>query len=317
MTIPLQYLVSAAAAKGRVVLYTIGDNEVTDCHRHASWNKPADIYSASAARNFFVTSLNLNSGRDLTGAYHARQHVKNATIPGTANALRYSCDFDKYVAFDWFAAITMEVPGSFYYLADETASYAKQNVVDPLAGRFWMHLNAIECALEWLEMSAARASSTGKRVLFVTFQALFYTDQGTTAASNKGIGTYYSAQTLLSRTLQYANSSYSQPYQPLFAKLTSLGIRYPSLQFVVVHSDGHKLSMNRMNPTLANQGLDPGKLFSNHNVMLHMVEGDSKALTMYSKFIVSGTDFYPVTYQQRWSKAAYDTVPLGHSRIPY
>jgi hypothetical protein len=48
-----------------------------------------------------------------------------------------------------------------------------------------------------------------------------------------------------------------------------------------------------------------------------MVEGDSKGLTMYSKFTVDPSQFYPVTHQQRWSRSAYNTPPLGHSRIAY
>lgn len=317
MTRPVHYLKSVAKVNKRLLLYAPGDNEISDCHRLKSLNQAADIYSASAARQFFVSNLRLNTGRDVTGTYGVRAHAMNGTIPGAPDGRTYSCDFDKYVSFDNFAVATLEVPGGHWYLEDESNEYPDQDSVDPLSDRFWMYMNARDCALDWLDTTAQLASAAGKRTLFLLFHAAFYGSQGSTALSNDGIGPFYSTSNMLNFTALYAGRSYSQPYQPLFAKLTELGLKYPALQFVVVHADGHKVSMNRLNPTLTNQGLEAGKLFSNHNVMVHMVEGDSKGLTMYSKFTVDSTQFYPVTHQQRWSKAAYDTPPLGHSRIAY
>lgn len=317
MTKPIHFLRKRARATGRLVLYAPGDNEINDCHRMASRNKPADIYSAVEARQFVIGSLALINGRDITGRYGVQQHIMNGTVPGSPD-MRYKCEFDKYAAFDHFAVATLEVPGAHWYLEDETADNPRQNDVDPLSERIWMYLNARDCALDWLDVSAARAAAAGKRVLFVLFHGMFYTSDGSAALRNSGIGPYYDTENLERLTERYTGNKYSQPYQPLFAKLTRLGLQYPRMQFVVVHSDGHKISMNRLNPTLVNTGLDPnGRLYSNHNVMVHMVEGDSKGLTMYSKFTVDPSQFYPVTHQQRWSRAAYNTPPLGHSRIAY
>ena len=82
----------------------------------------------------------------------------------------------------------------------------------------------------------------------------------------------------------------------------------------VVHSDAHRFSQIRMNPSLDNL---KSKTFSHHNLMIHQIEGASRALTMYSKFTVDKDSFQPVTLKQEWSQAAYDQVPIGHTWVPY
>jgi len=85
----------------------------------------------------------------------------------------------------------------------------------------------------------------------------------------------------------------------------------------VVHSDAHKLQTFRLNPGKHNTGLVGDQLKSHHNLMTVQVEGTSRALTMYSRFLVDASSFQPVTHKQEWSQSAYNIEPLGHSWIPY
>ena len=322
---PLLFLRNQAKKNGRLALYAPGDNEVGDCHRHRSTNTPTEFTKAAQARQSLVSQLNLNSGKDLTGRYAITSHttgLHGTQIPGSTldnkPARFYSCDFDKYVNMDTFAIATLEVPGGNWFLEDErTDGYPQQDTADPLADRIWMYLNAKDCALEWLDQSAERANQNGKRALFVLFHGVFYNNGGSNVYDSNNIGSYYNPSNLEQYTQRYTGKKISKPYQPLFDKLTALGLQYPNLIIQVVHSDGHKLTENRLNPGANNQGLGPGKLFSNHNVMLRQVEGDARGLTMYARFTTHPTDFQPVTHQQKWSRAAYDIAPLGHSKLPY
>jgi hypothetical protein len=72
-----------------------------------------------------------------------------------------------------------------------------------------------------------------------------------------------------------------------------------------------------MNPGMNNRGNTGKKRSSNHNMMLHQVEGASRALTMFSKFTVDSNSFQPVTVKQEWSEAAFNLEPVGHSWKPY
>lgn len=126
MTQSLHKLIDAGKWHNTLVLYAPGDNELNDCHRHAS--APPDrqvasqIVKASDARDFLIKDLNINSGTDLTGRYYVDQHnmcgkTNLATCFETDAPCRsYSCDFDKYVEFDDFAIATLEVMGSHWYL---------------------------------------------------------------------------------------------------------------------------------------------------------------------------------------------------------
>lgn len=315
ITKPLLYLKEKAFEKNKLVLYTPGDNEMGDCHRHLSTNKPSEFLKATDVRKFLIANLTLRSGADVTGRFAVTNHFdKNGPIPGSNNLYSYDCAFDKYLELDNFGVGTVEIPGSFWYLQDERSTLPKQDTADPLAGRLWMYLNAKDCALEWMDKTAQKASASGKKALFFLFQAVFYSSSGSTVLNNAGIGTYYNTANLKARTKSYTGTEIGNPYQPLFDKLTTLGLQYPNMMFYVVHSDGHKLSINRLNGGLNNK---QGNLVTNHNVMVHQVDGDSRGLTMYSRFTVSATDFQPVIHQQQWSREAFDISPLGHSRVPY
>lgn len=125
MTYAVHSLIRAGKDHDTLVLYAPGDNELNDCHRHASAPEndrvPSQIVKAVDARDFLLSDLNVNSKMDLTGTYPVQQHTKHeanlATCLETDESCRpYSCDFDKYVEFDDFAVATLEVIGSHWYL---------------------------------------------------------------------------------------------------------------------------------------------------------------------------------------------------------
>lgn len=124
------------------MMYAVGDNELNDCHRDFSTGRAADFYKASDARAYLISEFGLSRATDLTGAFPVTHH----TGPGL------SCDFDKYLEMEDYAVVTLEVMGSQWYLRDETGGkYTKQNIIDPLAGRFAMYTNAKDCALSFIE----------------------------------------------------------------------------------------------------------------------------------------------------------------------
>ena len=190
--------------------------------------------------------------------------------------------------------------GSSWYLGDESSQYPNQNIVDPFAGRIPMYMNAKNCTLTWIEESARRASIGNKRALFFMMQASFYVDFGERAFGGA----------------PFVGSE--RPFDSLFAKLTATALSYPRIMFYVVHADVHRFATVRMNPTKSNSGiLGSNAYYSHHNLMIHSVEGHSRALTMYTKFTVDNVSFQPVTLKEEWSQAAYNQVPLGHTATVY
>jgi hypothetical protein len=320
MTGPLKTLAAAAAKYGTMALYSVGDNELNDCHRDGSKVPPkaTDFYKAADARAFLISDMSLNNGKDLTGAFDVAQHTLAGTIPGTSSP--YTCDFDKYVETDTYAVATLEVMGSFWYLADQTArTYVNQNTVDPLEGRLSMYLNAKDCAIDWITQSAAKASAKGLKAVFLTMQAAFHGPDIEGALVGpylgvNGVGQYYNATNLAKITKDLTGTAISEPFQPLYDHLTKTAFAYPDIMFYVIHADNHFLQEIRMNSVTNNNGTN---IFSHHNLMVLQVEGDSRALSMYSKIDVYPTDFQPVDVRQVWSRAAYDQVPVGHNYYRY
>ena len=160
-----------------------------------------------------------------------------------------------------------------------------------MAKRLPLYLNAKDCALEWIEESAKKAQSTGKSALFFMLHASFYGANGRRPIGNSGIGEYYKDRLWNFTKRHTPKSPVRKPYVPLFRKLTEVALTYPELSFHVVHSDAHEFRTVRMNPHLHNS---PRTIHSNHNLMIHMVEGNSRALTMYSRFTVDPTKFQPI-----------------------
>ena len=196
--------------------------------------------------------------------------------------------------------------------------YPYQDETDPLSGRLPLFLQAKDCGLEWIEESAASASTSGLRALFFLFHATFYGGSGKAPLGSNSVGQYYNRDNLKKYTQKLYDDPgdvVDRPYKPLFDKLTATAKAHPNLMFYVVHSDAHRYLTIRMNPTMNNKG--EGQIESHHNMMIHQVEGASRSLTMYSKFTVDKDSFQPVTLKQEWSEAAYNTVPYGHSWIPY
>jgi hypothetical protein len=145
ITKSLSTMVQHGKKQGTMVLYAPGDNELSDCHRSfsgiresrlllvrnasslLSWpsssSSSVSIFKAADARRVLIDDLQLNSGKDLTQTYHVLNHdmslqVNSATCDASdRNCQTYSCDFDKYVEVDSYAIATLEILGSFWYLA--------------------------------------------------------------------------------------------------------------------------------------------------------------------------------------------------------
>lgn len=192
-------------------------------------------------------------------------------------------------------------------------NYPYQDDVDPLADRLSLYVNAKDCAIEWIAETARRASESGKSALFFMLHASFYTKNGVSPVTSGAIGTYYNHVNLTRMTKALGNEV-SRPYFPLFDALAEVALEYPDLMFEVVHSDAHKFLSTRLLPQINNRGT---RIRSHHNMMIHQVEGASRALTMYSRFTVDPSKFQPVTLHQEWSRAAYEQEPTGHSWIGY
>lgn len=102
MTPAVHKLIDAGKRQNTLVLYAPGDNELNDCHRHASApverRVPSEIITAKDDRNFLVRDLNVISGQDLTGTYSIDQHEKSEVNRATcfekeeASFLSYTCD---------------------------------------------------------------------------------------------------------------------------------------------------------------------------------------------------------------------------------
>jgi len=325
MTDPLHILVDAAKAKGVAVMYGIGDNEMNDCHRDGSKSVPryADFYKAEDARRFVLDdmgmNLTVNFDRDVTGVFAAEGHKKNGTIPGTSKP--YSCDFDKLMVTEDAVVISLEIPGSNWFLADQTKSgYPNQNTVDPLADRLSMYLNAKDCALEWISYAAKKATAMGKKAVFIGFQAHFWSIDayggvyGPMPGASDGIGEYYNATNLAAITLALTGTAISEAFKPLYDHVAATAKAFPNLLIYTVNSDSHTWTEVRANSGLNNAGTT---INYNHNWMIHQIEGDSRGLTMYTKISVDASAFEPVQVNQVWSKKAFDTIPVGHTYYKY
>jgi len=236
MTLSVRILRSVAKRYGKVALYAPGDNEINDCHRHLSKLRAnetaveADIYAATDARSFLISNLKLANPTDLTQQFEVENHdTGDLAIPGTTQP--YNCRFNKYIELDHYAVATTEVVGSHWYLDDEREDgYPYQ---DSLRDRLFLYLNAKDCALEWIETSAAKASANGKRALFILFHAKFHDEFGNKHLGNNGIGDFFNTFNLKAYTREFGGEEIAFPYQPLFDKLTEVARRYVSFPFFV------------------------------------------------------------------------------------
>ena len=191
--------------------------------------------------------------------------------------------------------------------------YPNHDLVDPLSSRLPLYVNAKDCAVEWIAETAERAHSAGKRALFFLFHATFYHKNGLHAIPSGAIGEYYNRTNLQQMTAAIGNEV-ERPYYPLFDALRDTALRYPDLMFQIVHSDAHKYLSTRLLPQLNN---GPFRNRTHHNMMIHQVEGASRAVTMFSRFTVDASKLQPVTVHQEWSEAAMRTAPYGHTYVAY
>jgi len=191
--------------------------------------------------------------------------------------------------------------------------------VDPLADRLGMYLNAKDCAIEWISHAVNRANALGKKAVIIGMQAHFWVqDQygsvvGPVTGALDGIGEYYNATNLAAKTLALTGVAIAEPFKPLYDHLTAVAKANPNLLIQTVNADSHIWTDIRANSAVNN---NPG-IISNQNWMIHQTEGDSRALTMYSKLTVDADAFNPVQVNQIWSKKAFDTIPVGHTYYRY
>ena len=240
---------------GIPTLYTVGDNEVNDCHRAASKNQSAEFYVAKEARQLFIDTFYDDLTTDLTGTHPVMTQSEQ-------------CPFNVYTEVCGAAVVTIEVPGSQWYLADETEDRPQQNVVDPLIDRIDMYETAKNCTLSWLDQSLAMADAQNISAVLINYHAGFWTsEEGDSRTASFGQGIFssgFEGDIWNITTLGYL------PYQPLVDKLVELAEMYPNIVIYTVHADWHYFSM-----------LSPRRI---RNLVDVMVEGSAPGLTTYVKF---------------------------------
>jgi len=241
---------------------------VNDCHRAASAGKPADFYSAEAARQFLIDSFFQDRTTDLTGTLDV-------------DTMSAECPFHVFAEHCGTAVVTLEVPGSQWYLADETSKRPEQDNVDPVADRKVMHDRAKDCTLAWLETSFKKAHDRGLRAVIIAYHAGFWQNTGEFPGTyGEGISTYGLAGNVWNETtLGY------KPYQPLSDKLVELADAYPDIMVYTVHADWHFWHIQ--SPLKKKNMVDVG------------VEGSTAALTSYARLSIDTSNVLdPVTVKE-------------------
>eukprot|EP00971_Amphidinium_carterae_P336681 6473185-Amphidinium_carterae.1 len=240
-------------------LYTIGDNEAVDCFRN--YPEPQDFVTAQEARSWLISEYFSDTTTDLTGTLDVE----------TQSA---QCPFNVYVEKCGVAVVTLEVPGSYWYLHDESAKYPLQDDADPLADRKAMYDAAKDCALSWLDSSVAKAKAANLPGMLIFYHAAFWAASAANLGSGsdwggelytKGMGDYYSVEVL----------GY-HPYEPIAEKIVELVDANPNMQFVSGHADWHY--WRQQSPLKKANYLDV------------MVEGSTAGMTSYARFVVDTSE---------------------------
>ena len=242
---------------GTPTLYTVGDNEINDCHRAYSSGTPADYYVAEEARQAFVDVWFQDLTTDLTGTLAVETQSAD-------------CPFNVYVERCGAAVVTVEIPGSQWYLADETALRPLQNDIDPIADRIHMYNRAKDCTLAWLDDKLAVANATGLRAVLVNYHASFWLNAdsfGSELTTSNFGGDYWNMSTLG-----------HLPYQPISDKFFELADTYPHIAIYTVHADWHYYRV--MSP------------LKQRNLVDVMTDGSAEALTTYLKFTIDDSQFF-------------------------
>lgn len=249
---------------GTPTLYTVGDNEVNDCHRAYSAGTPAEFYVAEDARQAFIDTWFQDTTTDLTGTYPVETQSAD-------------CPFNVFVEECGAAVVTVEIPGSQWYLADERASRPLQDDIDPIADRIDMYNRAKDCTLAWLDEKVAYANSTGLKAILINYHASFWLNTNTfgdtLTTSNFG-GDIWNITTLG-----------HLPYQPIADKLIELAETFPNIVIMTVHADWHYYRI--MSPLRMTNLIDV------------MTDGSTAALTTYLKFSIDNDQYFdPITVKK-------------------
>lgn len=269
LEVPILKMMSA----GPPLLFTPSDNEVSDCHRAASDRDegtpaPADFYKAEDARTWWKDTFFQDTTKDLTG--------KLAVQTQSAD-----CPFNVYVEKCNVAVVTLEVPGSQFYLADESHRYFKQDEVDPIAQRKDMFTRANNCALSWVSDSVNKAKAAGLKTVFLCFHAAFWES---TTVYNGNFGKAYSTFRLRGNVHNETTIGHL-PYQPFGDKIIDAAQNNPDIMIYCLISDNHFFFMQ-----------SPDKI---KNLVVVMTEGDSRGIETFLRLTIDQADhFDPVTVKE-------------------
>ena len=216
----------AFKSQGIPALYTLGDNENNDCHRRASQGIPAEIYKATDARRWHVENYGIGGGKDLTGMLDV-------------DAQSDACPFNQYVEKCDAAVVTLEVPGTQWYLGDERAKYADQDTVDPLDDRVVLYTTTRDCALAWLDSSVEKAKAAGLHAMLIFYHASFWESSAAQLGSKDDFGsTLYGGSVYDSPEANSATGG-ENPYNALKEKLLQIAADNPDITFYTGHADHH------------------------------------------------------------------------------
>jgi hypothetical protein len=355
VTASVRYIAEQGNRTGSMVLYSPGDNELNDCHQHASaetsMQQPSDILRAADARDFIIQDLRLNSGKDLTGQYDVVNHdmsdrMNMATCDANgSNCMPYSCDFDKYVELDNYAIATLEVTGSHWYLDVSILSPSSSSFRQVVDNRLTHMVPSIRLIQQDERSGFPYQNSIdpleNRLAMYLNAKdcALDWVDYAArTAFQNKKKVVFF----LLHATF-YTNSGNEAMSNNglgdfygggnLFSNTSALGIPPVSTPYKPFFDKLYETSLlyptlmfqvvhsdsHRFSSVRLHSDLDNLKteLRSHHNVMIHQTEGYSRALTMFSRFTVDEGSFQPITLKQEWSQAAFDETPYGHVLVGY
>mmetsp|Transcript_20610 Transcript_20610/g.68080 ORF Transcript_20610/g.68080 Transcript_20610/m.68080 type:complete len:357 (+) Transcript_20610:73-1143(+) len=269
---PLRIMV----ATGTPTLYTLGDNEATDCHRMktrgdytadggstckddpCTYPRESQFYQAEAARTYMIEQFMTDTTTDLTGK-----------LPVTTQS--EECPFNTMVVVDKMLVAPIEMPGSNFGLSNE----ANMEFVDPYDSKekcatdackaTMSHLDmfhrANNCNMAWIEGAAFTAANFGLKAVIIPFHARWWTDP-----PNGGV-------------------MHEAAYGDFYSKMKNVTKANPDIMFYTVHADSHYWIT-----------FSPDAIENWVNVM---VEGSTRGLTSFGQFkFEEGNDFDPVSIKE-------------------
>jgi len=263
MAEPLRIMIRA----GTPALYTLGDNEATDCHRmlsrsdmtaqggvvghstFAQYPKAAEFLTAEGGRSHMIQEFFTDRTTDLTGKLPI--HSQSA-----------DCPFNQMVVVEHMVVTTIEMPGSNFGLKVEN----NMELVDSPESHQMMYDRANGCNMDWIPAAAQMAVDQNLKSVLIGFQAAWW-DPATVAAEGS--------------VATVSNSA----YQPFLDKMLEVTAAHPDIMFYTIHADAHFwLSFS------------PG---NTNNWMNLMIEGSDYALTSYAKFTADpNAEFDPLTVKE-------------------